>query len=190
MKLEELALLYKEQFLDNYYVISTDFSTIVINSQPSNFLHLTGLQRCPATPSYTQKGDFYFDCINKKFTDVELLIQSITKKEDKNITKIKICYFSQLQSTILNGQYLFKDKLDAYTYSLFSTNSRERCQTFICTYNKKYNSYMPMSNQVDINEKYSCAIKYKKEKIKSSLCIPKNSLEGKIIFDKYIKRGD
>lgn len=184
--LYDLAVSFKNQFLDNYYVLKTDTRTIIIYSKPSNFLHLTGLQRCPSLPNYKQKSDFYFDCINNKFTTVKDLIQSLDKKQ-QNIIQIKTCYFYNLSQSILQSEYLYFDEENIYTCSEFPTNNIKRCQTCICAYNCKYNSYMPKSNQVDIDKAHSCVSKYDKEEILSAKCVPLRSNEGKEIFDKYIK---
>ncbi|MGN0608094.1 MAG: PBECR4 domain-containing protein [Oscillospiraceae bacterium] len=83
MDLYELAMTYKKQFLDNYYLLKTDSSEVIIHAKPFNFLHLTGLQRCPALPRYDRKEDFYYDCLQHKYPDSGRLINSINNKGKK-----------------------------------------------------------------------------------------------------------
>lgn len=187
MDLYNLALSYKTQFLENYYLIKTNDNEIVIYSKPFNFLHLTGLQRCPSLPQYKNKEDFYFDCLNHKYPNSNYLINSLKNKSDKNIINIKICYFNNLQQTILNSKYLYINNNDRYTCNIISSNNKKRFQTCIFTYNNKYHCYMPKSNQVDIDKKYSCINNCEKAEIISSECINISSERGKEIFNKHIK---
>lgn len=186
--LYDLAMSYKNQFLDNYYILETESTKIIIYSKPFNFLHLTGLQRCPSVAQYDNKSDFYFDCIDNKFSTVKSLIHSMNK-DQQNMILIKTCYFYNLGQSILQSRYLYKNNKDAYTCSAFLTRNNSRYQTFMCTYNNKFNCYMPKSNQVDIDEQHSCVINLYKEKIVSSECVSLYSEKGKEIFEMYIKHN-
>ena len=189
MDLYDLAISYKTQFLDNYYLIKTQNDEIVIYSKPFNFLHLTGLQRCPALPQYKEKEEFYSDCLNHKYPNSDLLVQSLKNKSDKNIVNIKLCYFKDLQQTILNSEWLYVNNDDRYTCNVVASNNKQRFQTCVFTYNTKYNCYIPKSNQVDLDKKYSCVNNCSKTKVKSCKCINITSEKGIEIFNKYIKQN-
>lgn len=151
--LYDIASFYKKFLIDvNYKVSCSNGNQYMIIGNPENFLHLTGLQ--DAVPNL-DPIDFYYDCINNKYTDVRTLIPSSTDKCLKNKILIKANYFYNIQNCILlKGNLYICNNIIAFCND-FSVGNKTKTHTVLFIYSKQLNAYVPLSNQIDKNSSYS-----------------------------------
>lgn len=160
MKLQDLAVLYKQQFIELKYIIETENKSIVIDGQPDNFLHLLGIEDY-ISPTI-KKEQFYFDCLNGKFGNIEPIINGISDKSERNMAKIKTCYFYNIQNAIETVSCLYYKGDDDYGIcSSFQYKNKIKHHTVLFKYDKTLGFCVPKSNQVDMDAKFSNVNKYK-----------------------------
>ena len=160
MTLQKLAELYKHQFIDCKYIIHTENNTLVLNGQPDNFMHLIGVEKY--LPPNTKKAQFYYDCLNNKYSTIENIINQMQEQDDKNMASIKSGYFYNIQNAIMQASDLYyTEEVEYGVCSDFKFKNKIKYHTVLFKYDNSLGFCIPKSNQVDKDIKYSNVIKYK-----------------------------
>lgn len=170
MNLYDIALLFKNQLLDKFYIINTPTNIIYIRTFPKNLLHLTGLQRTKEFCKIRNLPKFYNDCLSQRYLK-DTLKYTYSNSQDRNLVDMKVSNFDKIQSTILNAQTLYytRDKSGDISTVIsvnFLIKKSNKYLTIVFKRDKQSKFYVPVSIQLDQNLSRSVVSKaYKQEDI-------------------------
>lgn len=153
-----LQIFFKDQLLDKLYIINTETTIIYIRTFPKNLLHLTGMQRTRELCRVKNLPQFYYDCINNKYTK-NILKYSFHNNKERNMVHMKVSNFDKIQDTILNAPILYytKDQMNSPSKSIsvnFTIRNKEKYLTMIFKHDKESAYYVPVSIQLDQSLSY------------------------------------
>lgn len=172
MNLYDVALLFKQQLLDKFYIINTESNILYIRTFPRNLLHLIGMQRTKELHKVKNLTVFYNDCIKQKYLK-DTLKYTYQNFKDRNLVDMKISNFDKIQTAILNAPILYytKDKNNNLGTAIsvsFMIKNNNKFLTVVFKQDKETGYYVPTSIQLDQNLTYGVIpTAYKQEQITS-----------------------
>ena len=157
MTLDNLANIYQHQLLDTMYFMFVEYpkSLFVINSNKSNFMHLTGLQRCAEFKHYKPSGFFDF-CLHDSR---EVSSLNFTTRADRNMVLLKTNTFDNCYKAIHNPSSIYVSNKNLICVTMCTNNGKIKLFSIAFVQDRNDTTWHPATIQVDKNRESSVILK-------------------------------